>query len=104
VGSPGPTGVRRRSPESSKRRTHVGIAWLASRLRRVRSSGIRQMMKTRKLLKLPLRVLYPWLLGKGILDFRLPPYNPRGERMAAKPWNPCSFTFLFSLAIFLGLA
>jgi hypothetical protein len=46
VGSTGLTGVRRRSPESSKRRTHVGIAWLASRLRRVRSPGIRPMVKT----------------------------------------------------------
>jgi hypothetical protein len=36
------------------------------------------------------------------LDFRLPPYNPSGERMAAKPWNPSSFAFLFSLPIFIG--
>jgi hypothetical protein len=28
--STGLTGVRRRSPETSKRRTRVGIAWLAS--------------------------------------------------------------------------
>jgi hypothetical protein len=26
--------------------------------------------------KPPLRGLHPYLLGKGILDFRLPPYNP----------------------------
>jgi hypothetical protein len=42
----GLTGVRQRSPETSKRRTRVGIAWLASRLRRVRSPGIRPMVKT----------------------------------------------------------
>jgi hypothetical protein len=46
VGSTGLTGVRRLSPETSKRRTRVGIAWLASRLRRVRSPGIRSMVKT----------------------------------------------------------
>jgi hypothetical protein len=42
----GLTGVRRCSPESLKQRTRVGIARLASRLRRVRSPGIRSMMKT----------------------------------------------------------
>jgi hypothetical protein len=41
----GLTGVRRCSPESSKRRTRVGIAWLASRVSRVRSPGIRPMEK-----------------------------------------------------------
>jgi hypothetical protein len=41
VGSTDLTGVRRRSPESSKWRTRVGVAWLASRLSRVRSPGIR---------------------------------------------------------------
>jgi hypothetical protein len=41
----GLTGVRRRSPESSKRRTRVGIASLASRLSRLRSPGIRPMEK-----------------------------------------------------------
>jgi hypothetical protein len=39
---------------------------------------------------------------RGILVFGLPPYNPRGERMAAISWNPSSFAFLFSLSIFLG--
>jgi hypothetical protein len=42
----GLTGVQRRSPETSKRRTRVGVAWLASRLRRVRSPGIRPTVKT----------------------------------------------------------
>jgi hypothetical protein len=46
VKSTGVTGVRRRSSESSKRRTHVGIARLASRLSRLRSPGIRPMEKT----------------------------------------------------------
>jgi hypothetical protein len=32
-------------------------------------------------------------ISKGILDFRLPPYNPRGERMVANYWNPSSFGF-----------
>jgi hypothetical protein len=27
--------------------------------------------------------MYPYLASKGILDFRSPPYSPRGERMAA---------------------
>jgi hypothetical protein len=42
------------------------------------------------------------VVREGYLDFRLPPYNPRGERMAANSWNPSSFAFLFSLPIFLG--
>jgi hypothetical protein len=46
VRSTGLTGVRRRSPESSKRRTHVGIAMLASRLSRLQSPGIRPIEKT----------------------------------------------------------
>jgi hypothetical protein len=58
-GQTGLTGVRRRRPESSKRRTCVGIAWLALRLSRVRSLGIRPMEKTRRLPKRPLRGLYP---------------------------------------------
>jgi hypothetical protein len=40
------TGVCLRSPESSKRRTRVGIAWLASRLSWLRSPGVRPMEKT----------------------------------------------------------
>jgi hypothetical protein len=41
VRSTGLTGVQRRSPETSKRRTHVGIARLASRLSRFAVLGIR---------------------------------------------------------------
>jgi hypothetical protein len=55
----GQTGVRRRSPESSKRRTRVGIARLASRLSRLRSPGIRPMEKASSLPKPRLRGLYP---------------------------------------------
>jgi hypothetical protein len=39
VRSTGLTGVRRRSPETSKRRTRVGIARLASRLRKFAIAG-----------------------------------------------------------------
>jgi hypothetical protein len=39
VRSTGLTGVRRRSPETSKRRTHVGIARLASRLSKFAIAG-----------------------------------------------------------------
>jgi hypothetical protein len=45
VRSTGLASVRRRSLESSKRMTRVGIAWLASRLSKVRSPGIRPMEK-----------------------------------------------------------
>jgi hypothetical protein len=46
VRSAGLTGMRRRSPESSKRRTRVGIAWLASRLA---GCGRRASVRWRKL-------------------------------------------------------
>jgi hypothetical protein len=48
-----------RAPEASRRRTHVGIARLALRLRRVRSLGIRPMVNTSRILNPPLRGLYP---------------------------------------------
>jgi hypothetical protein len=78
----GLTGVRQRSPESSKWRTRVEIARLASRLSRLRSPGIRPMEKASKT---AIEGLVSVVGRKGYLDFRLPPYNPRGERMAAKP-------------------
>jgi hypothetical protein len=53
TGLTGLTGVRRHSPESSKRRTRVGITRLASRLSRLRSPGIRPMEKASSLQKLP---------------------------------------------------
>jgi hypothetical protein len=46
--------------------------------------------------KSALEGLVSLVIRKGHLDFRLPPYNPRGERMAANTWNPSSFVFLFS--------
>jgi hypothetical protein len=45
--------------DASKWRTRVGIARLASRLSRLRSPGIRPMMKFRRLPNSPLRGLYP---------------------------------------------
>jgi hypothetical protein len=59
VRSTGLTCVRRRSPESSKRRTRVGIARLASRLSSLRSPGIRPMEKASRLPRPPLRGMYP---------------------------------------------
>jgi hypothetical protein len=50
-------GHRRR--DASKQRKRVGIARLASRLIRLRSSGIRLMKKFRRLPNPPLRGLYP---------------------------------------------
>jgi hypothetical protein len=43
----------RRAPEASKRRTRVGIASFASRIREVRSSGIRPMVLRRQIPKVP---------------------------------------------------
>jgi hypothetical protein len=48
-----------------------------------------------KTCKTALEGLVSLVIRKGYLDFRLPPYNPRGERMAAKLWIPSSFAFLF---------
>jgi hypothetical protein len=53
--------------------------------------------------KSALEGLVSLLVGKGVLDIRLPPYNPRGERMAANSWNPSSFVFPFSFSIFLRI-
>jgi hypothetical protein len=60
-----------RAPKASRRRTRVGIARLASRLRGVRSLGIRLMVLQRQILKVPLVVVYLSLGLGGILDFRL---------------------------------
>jgi hypothetical protein len=61
----------RRAPEASRWRTHVGIARLTSRLREVRSSGIRLMVLQRRIPKVPLVGVYPSLGLRGISDFRL---------------------------------
>jgi hypothetical protein len=60
------------------------------------------MVLRRQFPKVPLVDMYPGLGLRGNLVFRLPPYNPIGERMAAIFWSPSSFAFLFSLPIFLG--
>jgi hypothetical protein len=59
VGLTGLTGVRRRGPETSKRRTRVGIARLASRLSRLRSPGICPMEWWQRFPNSPLRGMYP---------------------------------------------
>jgi hypothetical protein len=61
----------RMAPEASRRRTHVGITRLASRLREVRSPGIRPMVLQRHIPKVPLVGVYPSLGFMGILVFRL---------------------------------
>jgi hypothetical protein len=95
-------GCRRR--DASKRRTRFGIARLASRLSRLRSSGIRPMKKFRRLPNPPLRGLYPYLLGEGSLVFWVPPYILLMGWMAANSWNPSSFVFPFSLLFFLSFS
>jgi hypothetical protein len=54
--------------------------------------------------KSALEGLVSLVIRKGHLDFRLPPYNPRGERMAANSWNTSSFVFLFSFLFPLGFS
>jgi hypothetical protein len=61
----------RRALEASKRRTRVGIARLASRLREVWSPGIRPMVLQRQIPKVPFVGVYPSLGFRGILVFRL---------------------------------
>jgi hypothetical protein len=61
----------RRPPEASRWRTRVRIARLASRLREVRSPGIRPMLLWRQIPKLPFVGVYPSLCFRGILVFRL---------------------------------
>jgi hypothetical protein len=60
-----------RAPEASRRRTRVRIASLASRLREVRSPGIRPMVLWRQIPKVPLVGVYLSLGFRGFLDFRL---------------------------------
>jgi hypothetical protein len=60
------------------------IAWLASRLSKFAVAGHPSDGAMTKISEFTL---------EGILEFRLPPYNPRGERMAANSWNPSSFGF-----------
>jgi hypothetical protein len=61
----------RRASEALRRRTRVGIARLVSRLREVRSPGIRPMVLQRQIPKVPLVGVYPSLVFRGILVFQL---------------------------------
>jgi hypothetical protein len=79
--------------EASKRRTHVGITSLASRLRVGRSPSIHLMVLQRHIQNVPLVGVYPSLGFRGILVFQLSPYILIGERMAAISSNPSSFGF-----------
>jgi hypothetical protein len=65
VRSTGLTSVQRRSPGSSKQRTRVGIARLASRLTKLRSPGVLPIVLRRQFPKVPLVGVYPSL---GIAD------------------------------------
>jgi hypothetical protein len=67
----GLTGVQRRSPETSKRRTRVEIARLASRLSKFVVAGIRPMVLRRKFPKVHLVGVYPSLGLRGNLVFRV---------------------------------
>jgi hypothetical protein len=80
--------------EASKRRTPVGNARLASRLRERWSPGIRPMVLQRHIPKVPLVGVYPSLGSRGILVFWLSPYIIRGERMVAISQNPSSLGFI----------
>jgi hypothetical protein len=106
-GLTGENGIKARR-EASKRRTCVGIARFASRLREGRSPGIQPMVLQRHIPKVPLVGVYHGLGFRGILVFRLSPYTFRGERMAAISRNPSSFGFPIFPSnfprIFIGLA
>jgi hypothetical protein len=67
----GLTGLGHRATEASKAGTRVGIARLASRIREVRSPGIRLMVLQRQIPKVPMVGVYLSLGLRDILDFRL---------------------------------
>jgi hypothetical protein len=95
----------RRVPEASRRRTRVRIARLASRLRKVRSPGIRLMVLQRQFSKVPLVGVYPSLGFRGILVFRLCLHITK----VVRGWQPSlgtlpHFVFLFSLPIFIRIS
>jgi hypothetical protein len=95
VRSTGLTGVQRSSPETSKRRTRVEIARLASRLSKFAVTGHPSDGAITKVSEFSLEEHVSLLAANGILDFQLPPYNPRGERMEAISWNPSSLFSFF---------
>jgi hypothetical protein len=100
VRSTGLTCVRRCSPETSKRWTHIGITRLASRLSKFAVARHPFDGAMKKFPKVPLGACILVLGFRGSFIFRLPPYNPSGERMAAISWYPSLFCF----AIFLFLS
>jgi hypothetical protein len=63
-------------------------ARLASRLSKFAVVGHLSGGVKAKIPKVPLRGVYPSVRLRGNLVFRLPPYNPSGERMAAIFCNP----------------
>jgi hypothetical protein len=81
-GSVGGDGIRA-CRETSKRRTHIGIAGLASRLSEVRSPGIRPMVLRQEFPKCRSGACILVLCNRGSFVFWLPPYILREERMAA---------------------
>jgi hypothetical protein len=89
--------------ETSKRRTHIEIARLASRLSGVQSPDIRLMVLRQEFPKCPLWVCILLSCNRGSFVFQLPPYELRGERMAATTWNPNSFASYFSLSLRFSL-
>jgi hypothetical protein len=101
-GSADGDGIRVRR-ETSKRRTCVGIARLASRLSELRSPGMRPMVLRQEFPKCPLRACILVLCNRGSFVFQLRPYKVRGGRMATTTWNPNSFSFSFSLPISLRI-
>jgi hypothetical protein len=93
-GSAGGDGIHARQ-EASKRRTRVGIARPASRLREGRLQGIRPMVLQRHIPKVHLVVVYPNLGFRGVLVFQMSILRGEG-------WQPSLETlphlvFLFSL-------
>jgi hypothetical protein len=69
VRSTGLTGVRRRSPETSKQRTRVGIARLASRLSKFAVAGHPSSGVMKTISQVPLVGVYPSLGLRGNLVF-----------------------------------
>jgi hypothetical protein len=89
--------------EDSRRNRMAGIEATQGAVARHPSDGA-----TTKIRKVLLGACILVLVLNGSFAFRLPPYNPSGERMAAISWNPSSFyfaIFLFHFPLeFLGLA
>jgi hypothetical protein len=94
------TGVRRHRPETSKRRTRVGIARLASKLSKF---AVTRHPSNSAMTKFPKGPSGACILLFGLRSsfvFWLPPYNQSGERIIAISWNPSSFCFAIFLFLF----